>query len=104
MDRILLPSSRRRFLQGSVLGLSYFSAPGLFAEASTVNPADYQSPTFQALALNELDREEESTAAFFRAYVAAEKHLDVHPDDARAMYLGASALVAIGETEKAREP
>jgi adenylate cyclase len=77
-------------------------AAELFAEASIVNPADYQSPTFQALVLKELDREEESTAAFFRAYVAAEKHLDVHPDDARALYLGGSALVAIGETEKAR--
>jgi adenylate cyclase len=77
-------------------------AADLFAEASKVNPADYQSPTFQALALTKLDREEEATAAFFRAYVAAEKHLDVNPDDARALYLGAGALVAIGELEKAR--
>jgi adenylate cyclase len=77
-------------------------AADLFAAAAKVNPADYQSPSFQALALKDLDREEESTAAFFRAYVAAENHLDVHPDDARAMYLGAGALAAIGETEKAR--
>ena len=77
-------------------------AADLFAEASNVNPADYQSPAFQAQALKELNREEEYSAAFFRAFVAAEKHLDLHPDDARAMYLGASALVSIGELEKAR--
>ena len=77
-------------------------ASGLFAEASKVNPADYQSPAFQAQALKELNREEESSAAFFRTFAAAEDHLDLHPDDARARYLGAGALVAIGELEKAR--
>jgi adenylate cyclase len=77
-------------------------AAELFAVASEVNSSDYQSPCFQASALKELGRDEESTAAFFRAYVAAEKHLELHPDDARAMYLGAAALVAIGEHEKAR--
>ena len=78
-------------------------AADLFAEASKINPADYQSPAFQAQALKELGREEEYTAAFFRAFASAERHLDVHPDDARALYLGASALVSIGELEKARE-
>jgi len=50
----------------------------------------------------ELGRAEEATAASFRSYIAAEKHLELHPDDARAMYLGASSLVAINEFEKAR--
>lgn len=77
-------------------------AAALFAEASAVNPADYQSPNFEAMALKELDRSEEATSAYFRSYVAAEKHLELHPDDARAMYLGAAALVSIGELEKAR--
>jgi adenylate cyclase len=76
-------------------------AAELFASAAEVNPADYQSPNFEASALKELGRAEESTAAYFRAYMAAEKHLELHPDDARAMYLGAAALVAVGELEKA---
>lgn len=78
-------------------------AARLFAEASAVNPADYQAPSFQSMALSELGREEESTAASFRSYVTAEKHLVLHPDDARAMYLGAAALVKIGEFEKAKD-
>jgi len=77
-------------------------AAELFATASEVNPADYQSPCFQSMALMELGRAEEATAASFRSYIAAEKHLELHPDDARAMYLGASSLVAINEFEKAR--
>ena len=74
----------------------------LFAEASKVNPTDYQSPSFLSMALAELDRKEEATAASFRCYVSAEKHLELHPDDARAMYLGSAALIQIGEFEKAR--
>ncbi|MCW8925949.1 MAG: tetratricopeptide repeat protein [Xanthomonadales bacterium] len=77
-------------------------AAELFSVASSVNPGDYQSPTFEASALKDLGRTEEANAAAFRAYVAAEKHLELHPDDARAMYLGASCLVQIGEYEKAR--
>ena len=55
------------------------------------------------MALRELGRKEESTSASFRAYVAAEKHLELHPDDARALYLGAPCLVDIGEFDKARQ-
>ena len=76
-------------------------AAELFAQAANVNPSDYQSPSFQAMALKELGRNEEADAASFRAYVTAQKHLELHPDDARAMYLGAAALVQIGEFEKA---
>ena len=89
--------ARDCFAQGK-----FEKAAELFAEAASVNPADYQSPSFQSMALKELERTEESTAASFRAYLAAEKHLELHPDDARAMYLGAAALVAINEFEKAR--
>jgi adenylate cyclase len=76
-------------------------AAQLFSEAAAVNTSDYQSPSFQAMALKELGRTEEAGAASFRAYVTAQKHLELHPDDARAMYLGAAALVQIGEFEKA---
>jgi adenylate cyclase len=89
--------ARDCFAQGK-----FEQAEGLFATASYVNPTDYQSPAFQSMALKELGRAEESTAASLRAFVAAEKHLEMHPDDARALYLGAGALMEIGELEKAR--
>lgn len=81
---------------------NFEQAAELFADASAVNSSDYQSPTFQAMALKELGRKEEAAAASTHAYKAAEKHLELHPDDARALYLGAGALVELGEFEKAR--
>jgi Flp pilus assembly protein TadD len=33
----------------------------------------------------------------------AERHLELNPDDARALYLGATALVQIGQRERALE-
>jgi adenylate cyclase len=89
--------ARDCFAQGK-----FEQAAELFAAASTVNPSDYQAPSFQSMALKELKRGEEATAASVRAYLAAERHLEMHPDDARAMYLGAGCLVEIGELEKAK--
>jgi adenylate cyclase len=89
--------ARDCFAQGK-----FEEAAALFADASAVNPNDYQAPSFQSMALKELGRIEESVAASHRAFQAASKHLEMHPDDARALYLGASDLVEIGETEKAK--
>jgi adenylate cyclase len=77
-------------------------AAELFAAASMVNPTDYQSPAFQSMALKELGRNEEALAVTRRTYKTADKHLELHPDDARALYIGAGALVELGETEKAK--
>jgi adenylate cyclase len=89
--------ARDCFAQGK-----FEQAAELFAAASAVNPSDYQAPSFQSMALKELGRTEEATAVSLFAYQAADKHLQLHPDDARALYLGAGALVEIGELEKAR--
>ena len=45
---------------------------------------------------------EEAAAASHHSYAAAAKHLELHPDDARALYLGAGSLVELGELNKAR--
>lgn len=89
--------ARDCFAQGK-----FEQAAALFADASAVNPSDYQAPSFHSMALVELGRTEEAKAASSRAYTAAAKHLELHPDDARALYLGAGALFALGELEKAR--
>jgi adenylate cyclase len=89
--------ARDCFAQGK-----FEQAAELFADASAVNPSDYQAPSFQSMALKELGRMEEASAASSHAYKAAEKHLELHPDDARALYLGAGSLVELGDSEKAR--
>jgi serine/threonine protein kinase/tetratricopeptide (TPR) repeat protein len=83
---------------------------GKFAEAiehyeaaSRVRPEDYQALLLMQSPLNSLGRIEEAVAALRRGLQVAEKHLELNPDDARALYLGAGALVQIGEAAKAME-
>jgi serine/threonine protein kinase/Tfp pilus assembly protein PilF len=69
----------------------------LFEKASGVKPEDYQSVSMLAMVFDGLRRIAESQAAHTRALKLAEKHLEIHPDDARALYLGAASLSQIGE-------
>jgi tetratricopeptide (TPR) repeat protein len=75
----------------------------LFAKANAVRPEDYQAPILLADTCRGLDRPEQMLKAFRRGLAVAEKHLEFHPSDARAWYLGAHALVELGERDKAIE-
>jgi serine/threonine protein kinase/Flp pilus assembly protein TadD len=75
----------------------------LFEKAGEVRPEDYQAPLFVASAYRKLKLPEKSEAAHRRALELADKHLQLNPDDARALYLGAGALTELGEVEKAIE-
>lgn len=90
--------ARDCFAQGK-----FEKAARLFAEASLVNPTDYQTPNFLAMTYRELGRTAESVEADRKTVANAERHLELHPDDARALYLGATALQQIGEPEKATD-
>ena len=71
-----------------------------FEKASHVNPEDYQAPMLMASALHGLGRQETAHAAYERGLAAAQKHLLIHPEDARALYFGANALSQIGDKER----
>ncbi len=83
----------RTFLQEG----KFADAARLFEKASEVNPDDYQSPNMLGMVYTSLKREQDSKAAYRRCMLAAERHLELHPDDARALYLGAAALSRLGE-------
>jgi non-specific serine/threonine protein kinase len=72
-------------------------AAQLFQKASDVRPEDYQAPTLLGDAYKGLGRKADADAAFHRALDTAERHLELHPDDARALYLGGGALAEIGQ-------
>jgi non-specific serine/threonine protein kinase len=74
-----------------------------FEEASRVNPEDYQSLVLLAQTFNALGRKAEALAARQRALQIIEKHLEFHPDDARALYMGAPALADLGQRDRALE-
>ena len=56
-----------------------------------------------ASALNGQGLKAEAHAAYRRGLAAAEKHLQLHPGDARALYFGANALSQLNEREKSME-
>ncbi len=69
----------------------------LFEKAADVKPDDYQSVRMLAMVYFGLRRKVEAQAANVRTLRLAEKHLEIHPDDARALYLGAASLSQLGE-------
>jgi TolB-like protein/thioredoxin-like negative regulator of GroEL len=78
-------------------------AARLYEEASRLRPEDYQALLVGAAVLAGLGRKGESEAAYRRGLHVAEEHLRLYPDSARALYLGATAWVQLGDRERALE-
>jgi adenylate cyclase len=78
-------------------------AAPLFECAAENKPDDYQSLCLLIQVYRSLGRLRESENAARRGIERAKNELMVHPENARPAYLGAAALVAIGEKERARE-
>ena len=74
-----------------------------FEQASKVSPEDYQAPMLLASALSGLGLKAEAQAAYRRGLAAAQKHLELHPGDSRALYFGANALSQLNERQKSMD-
>jgi len=72
-----------------------------YQDASRVRPEDYQALILMAAPLRALGRQDEVIATMRSGLVVAEKHLELNPDDARALYLGAGAMAQLGDREHA---
>jgi adenylate cyclase len=83
---------RSCFVQGQ-----FERAAALFGQASRANPNDYQALSFRALCFSALGRPAEAREAFRECLEKVEHHLQLHPDDVRAVYLGSGALYGIGD-------
>jgi non-specific serine/threonine protein kinase len=78
-------------------------AARMYQQATKVFPEDYQARLLVAQIFEELGRPADAEAARRAGIEVAEKHLELNPDDARALYLGANGLVALGEVERGLE-
>ena len=78
-------------------------ALSLYERAARSRPDDYQSPLLMAQIYDGLGRAEEGRTARLRGIELAEERLTLHPDDARAVYLAANGMAALGERERAAE-
>jgi len=65
-------------------------------------PEDYQSPLLVAQSYQDLGRPADAAAARKQGVSLAERHLLLNPDDARALYMAANGLAALGEPERSR--
>jgi len=90
--------ARNSFMQGDV-----DKAIRLYEEASALRPEDYQSPLLLGQLHEDSKRPGKAEASRRRGLQAAEVRLALHPDDVRALYMGANALVALGERERGLE-
>ena len=78
-------------------------AAPLFERAAENKPDDYQSLCLVIQIYGSLGRERDSQSAARKCVERAEHELTLHPENARAAYLGACALSTLGETDRAKE-
>jgi serine/threonine protein kinase/tetratricopeptide (TPR) repeat protein len=74
-----------------------------YEAAIRVRPDDYQSPLLVAQIYDDLGRAEEARSSRARGVALVEERLEIYPDDARALYMGANGLVALGKKDKGLE-
>jgi TolB-like protein/Flp pilus assembly protein TadD len=74
-----------------------------FEEAGRLRPDDYQPPCFLAMAYDGLGRKADAAAAYARTLHLVERHLELNPDDSRALNLGAVAAGHEGQRERGLE-
>ena len=74
-----------------------------FKKASGLNPADYQALSHVGMGLRSLDRQEEARKANEDALRVMQRHVELYPEDARALYLGASAWWLHGDRDRCLE-
>lgn len=74
-----------------------------FEAACQLRPDDYQAASHLASIYTGLHRSDDAQAAARAALEVIQRHLELHPDDARAHYLGAVAWCQQGQMDRALE-
>ncbi len=90
--------ARCRFQQGKIE-----EACRLYENAMLVKPDDYQTPCLIGSVYIKLGRHADAQRVYRRSVELAEKHIGLHPDDARAYYLGAGCWCHLGDSEHAKQ-
>jgi len=78
-------------------------AARLFEEAVKVRPDDYQVLMILTSVYRSLKDEKRYQAALMTGVERVERHIELNPNDIRALYMGGSALMHLGETLRGEE-
>ncbi len=90
--------ARTCFVQGKLE-----EAIRLYGQAEIVKPDDCQAPSLLAFTCRTLGQREKAEDAYRRTLAKVKKQLDLNPDDSRAIYLGATALMELGNSSEGLE-
>jgi serine/threonine protein kinase/cytochrome c-type biogenesis protein CcmH/NrfG len=90
--------ARTCFVQGK-----HEEATRHYRAAHRVNPDEYQAASLLGFTYKTMGEAEKMERAYRRSLTKIERHLELNPDDVRATYLGAEALLKLNEREKAME-
>lgn len=71
-----------------------------YRQATLASPEEYQVPILMAQVYQTLGREEEARTANRVGLELAEKAILANPEDARACYMGAGAMIRLGQRER----
>ena len=72
-------------------------------DAARVRPEEYQPYFLESMPLRKLGRIDEAHDVLRQGVAVAQRHIELNPDDARALYLGAGGLIQLGDTGRAIE-
>ena len=75
----------------------------LFERAAEIKPDDSQSLILLIQIYQSLGRDRDKEDVARKGIERAERELTLHPENPRPAYLGAAALITLGETDRARE-
>jgi len=75
-------------------------AARLFELASSLRPEDYQSVALLVGVYQKLGRQADARRTMERGGALIERHLEVEPDDVRALYFGGGGMVNLGRVEE----
>ncbi len=78
----------------------YEEAVEHYRQAALASPDDYQVPTLMAQVYQSLERDEDAREANRRGLELAEKAILLNPEDARACYMGAGAMIRLGQRDR----
>jgi tetratricopeptide (TPR) repeat protein len=73
----------------------------MFERASALRPEDYEAPMLLGQVLTALGRKEDATAAYRHGADLADAHLELNPEDTRALILAATVNANLGRQERA---
>jgi TolB-like protein/Flp pilus assembly protein TadD len=78
-------------------------AADLFEHAERIDPDDFQAPIFLRQIYRSLGRQKEAQDAALRGVNRAKRHLELNPDDTRALNLGLGGLADLGRADEVKQ-